>query len=65
MQSGLSSAIIYAVRAKRLFSKGCQKYLAHVVLNDVVWSSVNNVERVRLFLMSSLKVYLDCLQAEI
>ena len=45
MQNGLSQAVIYAVRAKRLFSKGCQKYLARVVLNDVVWSSVNNVKK--------------------
>ena len=45
MQSEVSSAIIYAVKAKRLFWKAAQKYVVYVVLNDVVWSSVNNVKR--------------------
>ena len=43
MQSGVRQAVIYAVRAKRLLSKGCQGYLSHVVLNDVTSSSVEEV----------------------
>ncbi|KAM0961741.1 hypothetical protein TB1_020386 [Malus domestica] len=35
------------MRAKKLLSKGCQEYLAHVVLNDVVPSSVEEVGVVR------------------
>ncbi|KAM2786257.1 hypothetical protein PS2_007166 [Malus domestica] len=38
--SGVRHGIISAMRAKKLLSKGCQGYLAHVVLNDVVPSSV-------------------------
>ena len=43
MQSGVRQAVIYAVRAKRLLSKGCQGYLYHVVLSDVTSSSVEEV----------------------
>ncbi|XP_070678165.1 uncharacterized protein [Malus domestica] len=48
-RSGVRRGIIYAVRAKRLLSKGCQGYLAHVVLNDVAFSSVDDVRVVRHF----------------
>ena len=48
-QSGVRHGIISAVRAKRLLSKGCQGYLAHVVLNDVAPSSVEDVRVVRHF----------------
>ncbi|XP_068320480.1 uncharacterized protein [Pyrus communis] len=41
--SGVRHGIISAVRAKRLLSKGCQGYLAHVVLNNVAPSSVEDV----------------------
>ncbi|XP_028953963.2 uncharacterized protein [Malus domestica] len=47
--SGVRHGIIYVVRAKRLLSKGCQGYLAHVVLNDVAFSSVEDVRVVRHF----------------
>ncbi|KAM1365610.1 hypothetical protein ACFX2F_044014 [Malus domestica] len=49
-QSGMRYAINLAVRAKRLLSKGCQGYLAHVVLNDITLSSVENVKVIRHFL---------------
>ncbi|XP_068317134.1 uncharacterized protein [Pyrus communis] len=48
-QSGVRHGFISAVRAKRLLSKGCQGYLAHVVLNDVAPSSVDEVRVVRHF----------------
>ncbi|XP_068307446.1 uncharacterized protein [Pyrus communis] len=48
-QSGVRHGIISAVRTKRLLSKGCQGYLAHVVLNDVAPSSVEEVGVVRHF----------------
>ncbi|KAM2283042.1 hypothetical protein ACFXTI_032206 [Malus domestica] len=47
--SAVRHNIIYAVRAKKLLSKGCQGYLAHVVLNDVASSSVVDVRVVRNF----------------
>ncbi|TQD94468.1 hypothetical protein C1H46_019889 [Malus baccata] len=37
------------MKAKRLLSKGCQGYLAHVVLNDDAPSSVEDVRVVRYF----------------
>ncbi|KAM0985823.1 hypothetical protein ACFX2C_013058 [Malus domestica] len=37
------------MKAKRLLSKGCQGYLAHVVLNDDALSSVEDVRVVRYF----------------
>ena len=48
-RSGVRHGIISAVRAKRLLSKGCQGYLAHVVLNDNAPSSVEDVRVVRHF----------------
>ncbi|XP_068329641.1 uncharacterized protein [Pyrus communis] len=42
-QSGVRHGVISAMRAKRLLSKGCQGYLAHVVLNDVAPSRVEDV----------------------
>ncbi|XP_068307406.1 uncharacterized protein [Pyrus communis] len=48
-QSGVRHGVISAVRAKRLLSKGCQGYLAHVVLNDVAPSSMEDVRVVRHF----------------
>lgn len=47
MQSGVRQAVIYAVRAKRLLSKGCQGYLSHVVLNNVTSSTVEEVGRAK------------------
>ncbi|XP_048443374.1 uncharacterized protein LOC125478798 [Pyrus x bretschneideri] len=41
--------VISAMRAKRLLSKGCQGYLAHVLLNDVAPSSVEDVKVVKHF----------------
>ncbi|XP_068328289.1 uncharacterized protein [Pyrus communis] len=48
-QSGVRHGVISAVRAKRLLSKGCQGYLAHMVLNDIAPSSVEDVRVVRHF----------------
>ena len=48
-QSGVRHAVISAVRAKRLLSKGCQGYLAHAVLNDITPSSMEDVKVVRHF----------------
>ncbi|KAM1310235.1 hypothetical protein ACFX2H_006831 [Malus domestica] len=42
-RSGVRHDVISGIRAKRLLSKGCQGYLAHVVLNDVSSSSVEDV----------------------
>ena len=42
-RSGLRHPIISAVRAKRLLSKGCQGYLDHVVLNEVMPTRVEDV----------------------
>lgn len=47
--SGVRHGVISAVRAKKLLSKGCQVYLAHVVLNDEIPSSMENVRVVRHF----------------
>ncbi|KAM1156709.1 hypothetical protein ACFX2B_027171 [Malus domestica] len=47
--SGLRHEVISAVRAERLLSKGCQGYLAHVILDDVATSSVEEVGVVRHF----------------
>ncbi|KAM1985336.1 hypothetical protein ACFX16_013513 [Malus domestica] len=41
--SGLRHEVISAVRAERLLSKGCQGYLAHMILDDVAPSSVEEV----------------------
>ncbi|XP_068328279.1 uncharacterized protein [Pyrus communis] len=48
-QSGVRHGVISAMRAKGLLSKGCQGYLAHVVLNDVAPSNVDYVKVVRHF----------------
>ncbi|KAM2088514.1 hypothetical protein ACFX1T_032585 [Malus domestica] len=46
-RSGVRHGVISAIRAKKLLSKGCQGYLAHVVLNDVDSGSVEEVGVVR------------------
>ncbi|KAM1785192.1 hypothetical protein FF1_038026 [Malus domestica] len=46
-RSGVRHGVISTMRAKKLLSKGCQGYIAHVVLNDVVPSSVEEVGVVR------------------
>ncbi|KAM1302325.1 hypothetical protein ACFX2H_013265 [Malus domestica] len=46
-RSGVRHGVISAMRANKLLSKGCQGYLAHVVLNDVVPNSVEEVGVVR------------------
>ncbi|KAM2069158.1 hypothetical protein FF1_000711 [Malus domestica] len=50
-QSGVRHAVISVVRAKRLLSKGCEVYLAHVVLQDRTPSIVDDVQVVDIFLM--------------
>ncbi|XP_068338936.1 uncharacterized protein [Pyrus communis] len=47
--SGVRHGVISAVRAKRLLSKGCQGYLAHVVLDEAAPSRVEDVRVVRHF----------------
>ncbi|XP_070681775.1 uncharacterized protein [Malus domestica] len=47
--SGEKNGVISAMKAKRLLSKGCQGYLALVVLNDNAPSSVEDVRVVRHF----------------
>ena len=47
--SRVRHGVISAVRAKRLLKKGCQGYLAHVVLNDNTPSNVEDVRVVRHF----------------
>ncbi|KAM2749423.1 hypothetical protein EV2_028318 [Malus domestica] len=42
-RSRVRHSVISAVRAKRSLSKGCQGYLAQVVLDDVASSSVEDV----------------------
>ena len=49
VHSGLKHDIISAVRARRLLRKGCQGYLAHVVLNDDTSVRVEDVQVVRHF----------------
>ncbi|KAM2138222.1 hypothetical protein ACFX1Q_010298 [Malus domestica] len=46
-RSGVRHGVISAIRAKKLLSKGCQGYLAHVMLNDVSPNSVEEVGVVR------------------
>ncbi|KAM1650071.1 hypothetical protein ACFXTN_002825 [Malus domestica] len=48
-RSRVRHGVISAMRAKKLLSKGCQGYLTHVVLNDVVPSSVEEVGVVRCY----------------
>ncbi|KAM2096764.1 hypothetical protein ACFX1R_020368 [Malus domestica] len=47
--SGVRHGIISTMKANRLLSKGCQGYLAHVVLNDDAPNSVEDVRVVRYF----------------
>ncbi|XP_068309608.1 uncharacterized protein [Pyrus communis] len=47
--SGVRHGVISAMRAKRLLSKGCQGYLAHVVLDVAAPSRVEDVRVVRHF----------------
>ena len=49
-RSGVRHGVISAMRAKKLLNKGCQGYLAHVVLNDNTPSNVEEVGVVRHFL---------------
>ncbi|KAM2004949.1 hypothetical protein ACFX15_000188 [Malus domestica] len=46
-RSGVRHGVISAIRVKKLLSKGCQGYLAHVVLNYVDSGSVEEVGVVR------------------
>ncbi|KAM2086619.1 hypothetical protein ACFX1R_024133 [Malus domestica] len=48
--SGVRHGVISAMKAKRLLSKGYQRYLDHVVLNDDTPSSMEDVRVVRYFL---------------
>ena len=48
-RSGVRHGVISAMRAKKLLDKGCQGYLAHVVLNDTTPTSVEEVRVVRRF----------------
>ncbi|KAB2598686.1 S ribonuclease [Pyrus ussuriensis x Pyrus communis] len=48
-QSGVRYGVISALRAKKLLTKGCQGYLAHVVLDEVVTSRIEDVRVVRHF----------------
>ena len=48
-RSNVRHGIISAVRAKKLLQKGCQGYLAHVVLNDSAPVSLEDVKVVRRF----------------
>ncbi|KAM2690806.1 hypothetical protein EV1_043928 [Malus domestica] len=47
---GVRHGIISAMKAKRMLSKGCQGYLAHVMLNDDTPSNVDDVRVVRHFM---------------
>ncbi|KAM1963037.1 hypothetical protein ACFX16_023261 [Malus domestica] len=47
--SGVMHGVISAMKAKRLLSKGCQGYLAHVVLNNDAPSNVEDVRVVKYF----------------
>ncbi|XP_070669147.1 uncharacterized protein [Malus domestica] len=47
--SGVRHGVISALKAKRLLWKGCQGYLAHVVLNDNTPSSVEDIRVVKHF----------------
>ncbi|XP_070676338.1 uncharacterized protein [Malus domestica] len=47
--SRVRHGIVSAMKAKRLLSKGCQGYLAHVMLNDDAPSSVEDVRVIKYF----------------
>ncbi|XP_070675714.1 uncharacterized protein [Malus domestica] len=63
-RSGVRHGVISAIRARKLLSKGCQGYLAHVVLNDVVPSSVEEVGVVRHYPDVFPMICRDCRQTE-
>ncbi|XP_070682440.1 uncharacterized protein [Malus domestica] len=46
-RGGVRYGVISAIRARKLLSKGCQGYLAYVVLNDVVPTRIEEVGVVR------------------
>ena len=46
---GVRHGVISILRAKKLSNKGCQGYLAHVVVNDATPSSVDEVRVVKHF----------------
>ena len=48
-RSGVRHGVISAIKAKKMLVKGCQVYLAHIVLNDTTPSSVEEVRVVRHF----------------
>ena len=48
-RSGVRHGVISAMRANKLLNKGCQGYLAHVMLNDNTPSSVEEVGVVKHF----------------
>ena len=48
-RSGVIHVVISTLREKKLLNKGCQGYLAHVVLNDTTLSSVEEVQVVKHF----------------
>ncbi|KAB2626227.1 S ribonuclease [Pyrus ussuriensis x Pyrus communis] len=48
-QSGVRYGVISALRAKKLLTKGCQGYLAHVVLDEAVPNRIEDVRVVRHF----------------
>ncbi|KAB2607658.1 S ribonuclease [Pyrus ussuriensis x Pyrus communis] len=48
-QSGVRHGVISALRAKKLLSKGCHGYLAHVVLDEAVPSRIEDVRVVKHF----------------
>ncbi|KAB2617261.1 S ribonuclease [Pyrus ussuriensis x Pyrus communis] len=48
-QCGVRHGVISALRAKKLLTKGCQGYLAHVVLEETVTSRMEDVRVVRHF----------------
>ncbi|KAM1230121.1 hypothetical protein ACFX2G_041210 [Malus domestica] len=62
--SRVRHGIISAMKAKRMLSKGCQGYLAHMVLSDDAPSSVEDVRVVRYFSNVFPEEFLDCRQIE-
>ena len=48
-RSGLKHGVITVIRARRLLSKGCQGYLAHVELTEKTTASVEDIRVVRHF----------------
>ena len=58
-RSGVRHVVISALREKKLLIKGYHEYLAHVVLNDIIPSSIEEVRVVRHFPRSFLMICLD------